>query len=196
MQTVGALFSGFGGGATSGLTPAQNGGMVGGASGGMPSGYGASGGFSASGALGALRLGTSAVSALSGFAMSQYQANALDDEAANERLAARGDYVQAQEKSNQINLAYNRVIGAQLADASAGNIDVGSGSVQEAGRQAEQQRDRVNTAALTTAQIDANIRSARAQMLSQSASITRTTGIISGLADVAKAGLQYAELGG
>lgn len=177
MQAVSGLFSGFGGGGM-GMAAAGGGDTI-----------------SASSALGAARFGTSALSALSGFAMSRYNANALDDEAANERLAARGDYLQAQQKTNAINLSFNKVIGAQLADASAGGIDVGSGSVQEAGRQAEQQRDRVVRTAQSGAQIDANLRTARASMLANSASITRTTGILGGIADIAKAGLGFASIG-
>jgi hypothetical protein len=192
---VSGLFSGF---STNGGAAPGAGGLVGGDAGGNPQGFGMGGGGGIPGSdiLGAARFGTSAVSALSGFALANAQANALDEEAGNETIAARGDYVQAQQKNNQINQAFNQVIGRQLATASAGGVDIGSGSVIEAGRQAEQQRDRVVTANLTGAQTDAAMRTAQAQMLAQSASVTRTAGLLGGIAEVAKAGLSWAQIGG
>src|SRR5665213_1991483 len=139
MQAVGSLFSsgGFGGG--------------GGAS---PDGAPTGSDFGLANSLGLLRAGTSAISALSAFTMSSAQAQSLDMEAADENIAARGDYIQAQQKSNAINTAYNQVVGQQLAVASAGGVDVGSGSVQEAGRQARTKADQAITVAQTDAQTD------------------------------------------
>ncbi|HZL00468.1 MAG TPA: hypothetical protein VFC47_11275 [Caulobacteraceae bacterium] len=189
MQAVGSLFSsgGFGGGG--GASPD-----------GAPTGSDFNmadntGGFGLANSLGLLRAGTSAISALSAFTMSSAQAQSLDMEAADENIAARGDYIQAQQKSNAINTAYNQVVGQQLAVASAGGVDVGSGSVQEAGRQARTKADQAITVAQTDAQTDASLRQARAGVLQASASITRTTGILSGISDIAKGALNFAQIG-
>jgi hypothetical protein len=155
---------------------------------------GGGGGFNAN-ALGALRMGTSAVSAISTFMMSQEQAGAMRLEAGDEEIAARGDYVQAQQKTDQITRAYNNVVGQQVSDAAAGGIDVGSGSVVQAGYQARERADQAITVAQSSAQTDAALRQSRALMLSQSAAMTQTAGILSGITDLTKGGLQWAQIG-
>lgn len=193
MQAVGSVFGSMG--AASAGAPGVGDAGVDWSS---PSGFGAAagGGFGTAGVLSAARFGTSALSALSGFAMSQEQATTMNIEAGDEELAARADYVQAQQKNNAINLQFNKVIGSQLAVASAGNIDVGSGSVQEAGRQAEQQRNREQQAAWQSAQTDATLRTMRANLLTQNASTTSTVGYLSEASRLATAGLQLTSAGG
>lgn len=193
MQTVSSIFSGFGSGG-GGSTPMDDFGNFSPSGGGGASG-GSGNGLSSS-TLSDFRAGTSAISAMSSYAMSQSQAQAMNMEATDEDLAARGEYVTAQQKSNEINRQFNRVRGAQLADASAMGVDIGSGSVIEAGRQAQQSADRQTLAVQTTAQINAQQRLSRAAMLRQSASQTSAAGGLTAVADIAKTALQFAAMAG
>lgn len=145
---------------------------------------GPGGGQGMSNALGAARFGTSALSAVSNYNLQNAQADNLDLEAGDEDIQARQEYVQAQQKSNLINRQYTSVIGRQLSDAAAGGVDIASGSVQEEGRQAEQEADRQQLAVRTTAQMNAAERMSRAVMLRASANTDRSSagfGLASGL---------------
>lgn len=189
MQTVSSLFSGSGGG----YPVSYSGDLPQGASiGDATSGYGGSG--PSSGSLASLRVGTSAISAISSYAMAQNQAQALNMEASDETLAANEGYIQAKEKTNAINLDYTRTVGAQLSAAAAGGIDIGSGSVQEATRQSGQTAMRQQTIINNSAQLNAQQRLSRAAMLRNSAQVTQTAGMLSSLTDLAKAGAQVAML--
>lgn len=183
MQTVGSLFST--GGQSSNALDAQMDGPAGGGIGQLTPGQ-----------IGGARMGLSAVSAISNYALSQSQGDALQLEAENEQLAARGDYIQAQQRSNAVNLQAKQVMGKQLAYAAAGGIDVGSGSVIEAQRQTEQAQDRANLAIRTSAQTDASLRMARASFLNYSASADKQSGLLSMFGDLTRAGLQFGQIGG
>lgn len=175
MQTVNSLFQGLGGGGDAG------GGSGGGSGGGM-----------SSQTIGDFRIGTSAVSALSNYAMATSKAQSLRLEAGDETLAARQEYVQAQQKTNEINRAYNATIGAQINSAAAGGIDIASGSVVEAGRQAQATADRVAGVVRNDAEAGAAQRRSRAIMLKAQADMTEKGALISGAFDIAKTVLQVA----
>lgn len=123
--------------------------------------------------LNGLRVGTSAVSALSTFAMGASQAAAMEREAFDEQLAARNEHTQAMQRATAIEADYNLVVGQQLAIASASGIDVGSGSVIEARRQARQDADRQIAITRTGADMNAALRRARARALQAGAGSTR-----------------------
>lgn len=154
-------------------------------------------GFAQSGlGQGLLSFGTSAVSAMSGYAMSQFKAGEYALAAGDERIAAGQDYLQAQQKANSIRLTYSRTVGAQQSAAAAGGIDIASGSVVEAQRQAQQEADRQLSASREGAQVDANLRRSRATMLDSAASLTRTnatTSLVSGLTGALS---DFASIGG
>lgn len=149
-----------------------------------------------SGVLSALRVGTSAVSALSTFAAGHAEANALRDEASNEQLNARAEFINAQEKANAITDEFNQTVAEQLAVTSASGIDVGSGSVREARRFAQSQADRQIGIARRGADLNAALRRARAASLRSQAGLTDFAALLGGASKVGDALFDTARLGG
>lgn len=196
MQTATSLFSGLSSGGGGG-GEMMSGPIAGMAGGGAMAGAQSSGSWMTSPqSLSDIRMGTSAISALSSYAMSRSQQGALNLEAGDETIAARQDFTQAQQKTNLINRQFYQVQGRQLADAAAGGIDIGSGSVQQQTLQAEQERNRQVGVQQTQAQMDAAQRMSRATFLRYSASTTGATGVMSSLADLGRGFLQYSQVGG
>lgn len=156
---------------------------AGGDDGGMPSAGGdASGGdssmASASGSSGTydkLQAGGSAISILSKFGMAMNKARSLRDQAQQSGMEATQEYLQSQAASNEITRRLNGVIGAQQATAAAGNVDVASGSVTEAGRQAQLEASRAETLSRNMAIMNASQRRARMFALKQSAGVQTFT---------------------
>lgn len=129
--------------------------------------------------LSTLRVGTSAISALSGFAQSNAAAQAQDDEAKNELFNVRQEFITAQQKANEIQDAFNDTIGDQLAAAASYGIDVGSGSVRAAQTAARTKADTQLQIVRNGADMNAALRRARAGALYKQASTTRIAGVVS-----------------
>lgn len=128
----------------------------------------------------ALRVGTSAVSALSVFQTAQAQARALEDDAANEEVQGRQEYIQAQEASNEIQRQFNQVVADQRAVAAANGIDVSSGSVAEARQDAQTVAERQLSITRSGADLNASLRRARAGRLRSNATTAREGGALAG----------------
>lgn len=139
---------------------------------------------SGSALLSSLRLGMTAVSALSGFSMARAQAEAQRTEAFGQDMQARQEFTQAQEKSTAIQRAFNETAENQLAIASASGISLTSGSVIAARNQARDVADRQVSTARDSATVNAMIRRANAAALRASASTTATGGLLSAAGDV------------
>lgn len=148
----------------------------------------AGGGGSALGQIGA---GMNAVSALSSYAMQSQNAGAMQSSAFDERLQATQEFIQAQQRANQIHAEFNRAVGAQMTTAAANGIDVASGSVLEARRSAQEQADQALSISRSTAEMNAALRMARARMLAQSANTTQAAGGASLAMNLLKAGASF-----
>lgn len=138
--------------------------------------------------LSAVRVGATAVAALSAYQQSRLQADALEREAFDQEMASNQGFIQAQEENNAILREYNRTVMQQLAVAAAGGIDISSGSVIEARQQAQDDVDRQLTITRNGASMNAALRRARAAGLRGSAAMTREG---AALAAVAKVGQGY-----
>ncbi len=178
MQMVTGLFSSI----SSGVSQAA------GAIGGAFSGPG--------GPLAAARIGTSALSAISGYAMNRMQADQMDSEAGFQNLQANQDFIQAQQKSNEVMRNYRDVVGGQVADAAGMGIDVASGSVQAAKARAENITDQQLNTIRSNAVMDAGLRRARAAYLQGAASQTRTAGLLGAITKIGTGFLNVFQTGG
>ncbi len=144
----------------------------------------------------ALRGGSSVLSALTTFGQGQSTKFALKSEAYQQRLAASNEYTQANQTSNNLMRQYQQVTGAQLTTAAAEGIDIGSGSVQAAGLRAAQQMDRQVQTVRGTANMNAQLRLARAAALTTQANAAGVLGIISGISKIGTAAAQAFAAGG
>lgn len=128
--------------------------------GGDPAGK-ASGGASGR-MLGGMSRGVSALSSIFEYAGGMQRASAIDQEARDEAMDGRQEYIVANEKVNAIDADYNRLVGEQLAAASAMGIDVGSGSVVAARDAARDDADRERRIIRNSADANARLRKVRA----------------------------------
>jgi hypothetical protein len=138
--------------------------------------------------LGALKVGTTIVSALSVAGQADMQATALKQQAADQRLAARAEYIQSQEAANSIQRQFNDFVQQEQVVAAASGIDVGSGSVTEARQRAQADADRQTAIDRTGAEMNASIRQGRAAYLTGAAALAREGGLIGA---ASKAGSAY-----
>lgn len=158
-----------------------------------PGGAQAGGGDDGLTTLQMLRGGTSAVSALSTFGQAMNQKTALKAAAYQERLAASEEYAKGQDISNGLMRQYQRVAGAQQTTAAASGVDIASGSVQAAQQFAQGQFDRQDRIVRGTANMNAQLRLARAAALAQAGN---SAGFLGVLDTVAKVGQMVASVAG
>jgi hypothetical protein len=137
--------------------------------------------------LGSMSRGMSVLSALSDYAGARQKASAMDQEARDERMAGRQEFIQASEKVNAIDADFNALVGQQLAAASGMGIDVGSGSVVAARDAAREDADRERRIIRTSAETNAALRRLRAINLNTSAKAARLGATIKLGFDVATA---------
>lgn len=131
-----------------------------------------------------LRIGTSVVSALSTYQQGQLQAEGLRQDAFNEDLQGRQEFIQNMEKANLIEQAYNETVQQQLAVAGASGIDINSGSVQDARAAARAQADRQLTIDRNGTEMNAALRRGRASYLTYAAGATAQAGALGALSKV------------
>lgn len=112
-------------------------------------------------AMGNMSTGLSVLGSLSEYAGQRQQAAAMDQEARDERMAGRQEFIQASERVTQIDEAYNQLVGDQMVTAAAMGIDVGSGSVVAAREAAESDADRERRIIRNSAETNARVRFAR-----------------------------------
>jgi hypothetical protein len=158
----------------------------------------AAAGASAAGAsaLTALSAGTSMISGLSAYAQGRQQAQALEDQAASERMAATGELTDAQQKATAIQNQYNQVVADQFAVASASGYDVSSGSVVAARQFAQTQADTQISIVQNGGQMNAALRRARAWQDQNAASLATESGAITAVQKVAQGLFDMASIGG
>lgn len=138
--------------------------------------------------LGAASFAGSTVAAVSNYAMMKQQAAASGMEAFDEQLAASTEFVQAAEKKNAIQREFLQVVADQQLAATAGGVDVGSGSVMEARRAAQAEADRQMSIAQNSAAMNASLRRARSTVLRRGATVTRRAADMTLAGDVLSAG--------
>lgn len=142
-----------------------------------------------------LRIGTSAVSALSVFGKGEMEASQLRAEAANSTLQSRQEFIQGQQSANDLEKAYNQTVLDQLAVASASGIDVASGGVTDARNQARDAADRQLSITRGGIEMNAALRRARASYLTGAAGLTREVGTIGAVSRAAAAGGDASRIG-
>lgn len=123
--------------------------------------------------LGGASRGMSILGSISEWAAARQKAGAMDQEARDERMAGRQEFIQASQKVNAIDAEYNSLVGNQLAAASAMGIDVGSGSVVAAREQAWSEAERERRIIRSSADLNAAMRRLRAANLNASAKASR-----------------------
>lgn len=144
------------------------------AKGGQKAGGSAAAGQGPSGKqLGGMSRGVSALGSLMEYAGARQQAASMDQEARDEAMSARGEYIQAAEKVNVIDSEYNALVGQQLVAASSMGIDASSGSVIAAREAAQADADRERTIVRNSAETNARIRYARSLSLREAAKNAR-----------------------
>jgi hypothetical protein len=112
--------------------------------------------------LGGLSRGLSALGSISEYASARQDAAALDQQARDEEMAGRQEYIQATERVAEIDDAFNRLVADQSVAAAGMGIDVGSGSVVEARRTAQAEADRERLKIRNAADANAKVRRVRA----------------------------------
>lgn len=137
-----------------------------------------------------LRMGGSAISALSSFGLAQSKATQMATEATQQRMAASEDYIQASEKQNAISKMYQETMGAQLTTAAASNVDIASGSVVNAQQQAQTTADQESRKIRLSAQMNADQRMASYYALKQASGVQRLTSWLNLGGDAAKMAAQ------
>lgn len=138
---------------------------------------GAGGGDPWSGkSLGGMSRGMSALGSLMEFAETRAQAGAMDQEARDERLAARQEYVVAAQRVSAIDASYNALVGQQMSAAVEMGLDVGSGSVVAARDEARDAAERERRVLRNSADLNAAQRRLRAQNLREAAKNARIGG--------------------
>lgn len=123
--------------------------------------------------LGGASRGLSVLSSISEWAMTRQKMAAMDQEARDERMAGRQEFIQASQKVSAIDAEHNQLVGEQLAAATGMGIDVGSGSVVAAREQAQSDADRERRIIRSNADMNAALRRLRAANLSASAKAGR-----------------------
>lgn len=200
MSGIGSIGSAIGG-AGAGVSAAMSGATpyITDATGAITGGGGAAAGGGAfgmsTGVLRGLSFGGNVIGSLSQFAMNSMNQQATQANAFDEKMAARQEYIAAADKANEINRAFIDTMGNLTSDAAAGGIDVASGSVQSARRQAEKDADQALTINRNSADMNASLRRARASMLDQSAKTQGFAGVGGLGASLAKNILQLAGTG-
>lgn len=155
-------------------------------------GAAAAGGSSASGSgmggkqLGGLSRGVSVLSSLTEFAEGRQKAAALDQEARSEMLSSRQEYIVADQRVNEIDAEYTRLVGEQLATAGAYGIDIGSGSVVAAREAVRDEADGERRRIRQSADTNAKLRRARSILLRGQAKTARAQGVLKLGMDVAR----------
>lgn len=119
------------------------------------------GGQASGKSMGNMSVGLSVLGSLSEYAGQRQQAAAMDQEARDEQMAGRQEFIQASERVTQIDEAYNQLVGDQMVTAAAMGIDVGSGSVIAAREAAESEADRERRIIRNSAETNARVRFAR-----------------------------------
>ncbi len=137
--------------------------------------------------IGGASRGLSVLGSISEWAGSRQRAAALDQDARDEAMAGRQEYITASERVTQIDADFNRLVGEQMVTAAAYGIDVGSGSVVEARRAAQGDADRERGIIRNTAETNARLRKVRELGLRQAAKNTRFGSTIKLGLDVASA---------
>lgn len=128
------------------------------------------GGFNFSGKqLGGMSRGLSVAGSIMEFAGNLQKAGGMRTEARMEQLAARQEYVQAEEQVSAIDAAYNQLIGDQMAAAGSMGIDVSSGSVVAQREAARDAADRERRILRNTADANAKLRRLRSVQLRDAA---------------------------
>lgn len=123
--------------------------------------------------LGGASRGLSILGSISEWAGARQKAAAMDQEARDERMAGRQDFIQAEQRVNAIDAEFNDLVGEQLAAASGMGIDVGSGSVVAARNRARDDADRERRIIRSSADLSAAMRRLRAANLNASAKAGR-----------------------
>lgn len=123
--------------------------------------------------MGNMSRGLSALGSIAEYAGQRQQAAAMDQEARDERMAGRQEYVTAAEQVTAIDDEYNRLVGSQLTAAATMGIDAGSGSVIAARAAAQDDADRERRIIRNSAEANARVRFARATNLREAAKTTR-----------------------
>lgn len=123
--------------------------------------------------LGGAAKGLSVLGALMDFGLARQEAASLDQQRRDEGLAARSEFIQANERIAAIESEFNQMIANQIAAAPAMGIDSGSGSVIEAGRAARAEADREVGIVERSARVNASRRRLRAIQLGEAAKTAR-----------------------
>ncbi len=113
-------------------------------------------------ALGGASRGLSALGSIMEFAGARQQAASLDQDARDEGMQGRQEYIQAAERVGEIDRRFNQLVGEQMTTAAAYGVDVGSASVIEARRVAQDDADRQRTIIRNSADANAKVRRVRA----------------------------------
>lgn len=137
--------------------------------------------------LGSMGRGMTVLSSIMEFAGSMQKAKATKQEAWGEQLAGRQEFIVANERVNAIDAEYNRLVGDQLAAASAMGIDVGSGSVVAVREAARDDADRERRIIRNSAEANAAQRRLRALNLKNAARNQKIAATVKLGVDVASA---------
>jgi hypothetical protein len=149
-------------------------------------GSGEKGGFTGK-SMGNMSRGLSVLGSISEYAAQRQQASALDQQARDEEMAGRQEYIQAAEKVSAIDDAYNRLVGDQIVTAAGMGIDVGSGSVVAARQAAQSDADRERAIIRNSAETNAKMRRVRSLAYREGAKNQRFGSTIKLGLDVAQA---------
>lgn len=158
---------GGGGGATAGASAGASGGQ---------------GGFSQN-----MATGSSIVSTLSSYAEGKMKVEDMRREAFSEGLAMKQEFIDATERTNAIQAEYNKIVGDQMASASGGGIDVGSGSVVEARNQLRDDAARETRRINNAADLNASVRKARMIKLRENAKTAEIYNILNAAVSIGSA---------
>lgn len=123
--------------------------------------------------LGGASQGMSVVGSLMEYAGARQRAGAMDQEARDEEMAGRQEFITAAERVNAIDAQYNQLVGEQLVTASAMGLDAGSGSVVAAREAAQSDADRERRIVRQGAETQAALRRVRSLSLREGAKNAR-----------------------
>lgn len=137
--------------------------------------------------LGGMSRGVSALSSLMEYAGARQRAGAMDQEARDERLAARQEYVTAAERVNAIDAEFNGLVTAQQRAAADMGLDVGSGSVVAARNETRDAADRERRIIRNSADLNAAQRRLRSLTLRNAAKNARLGAGVAFVASLATA---------
>lgn len=137
--------------------------------------------------LGGMSRGISILGSLSEYAGARQQAASLDAQARDEAMAGRQEYIQAAQRVNAIDAAYNELVGDQLVATSVMGIDPSSGSVVAARTAAGADADRERRLIRNNADTQASLRRVRELAFRQGAKNQRFGSTIKLGLDVASA---------